>query len=177
MSVWLTPDRKPFYGGTYFPPEDRWGRPGFVAILEALARAWAEERDQLVAEGDRVTDAAPAVCRGRQPVPETIDPDGFSRPRPPTGIQNGAAEFAAAAGAASEGCLRQLQASFDPAHGGFGGAPKFPRAPVFNFLFRVAASATADGGSRMPDGDDASNLSGFRSPKSEWPAPRGSWRR
>ena len=42
MSVWLTPDLKPFYGGTYFPPESRWGRPGFVDILGEIARVWGE---------------------------------------------------------------------------------------------------------------------------------------
>ena len=45
MSVWLTPGLQPFYGGTYFPPTSRWGRPGFVEILTELARAWREERD------------------------------------------------------------------------------------------------------------------------------------
>ena len=47
MSVWLTPALQPFYGGTYFPPTSRWGRPGFVEILTELARAWREERDKL----------------------------------------------------------------------------------------------------------------------------------
>ena len=45
MSVWLTPDLKPFYGGTYFPPDSRWGRPGFVSVLEQLAQAWQKDRD------------------------------------------------------------------------------------------------------------------------------------
>src|SRR5579862_856029 len=53
LSAWLTPDLKPFYGGTYFPPEDRYGRPGFANVLRALARGWAEEREKLVAEGAR----------------------------------------------------------------------------------------------------------------------------
>ena len=165
MSVWLTPDRKPFYGGTYFPPEDRWGRPGFGVILEALARAWAEEREKLVAEGERVGGALQQYSRASDAAP--LDD----------------AALAAAAGAAWESCFRQLQESFDSAHGGFGGAPKFPRAPVFNFLFRVAAQAKAESGNRIPDstdhaakmesgdrgpeGDDAKGLSGIRYPKSE----------
>ena len=53
LSAWLTPELKPFYGGTYFPPEDRHGRPGFPAILQAIARGWQVEREKLVAEGDR----------------------------------------------------------------------------------------------------------------------------
>src|SRR2546427_3068751 len=44
MSVWLTPDLKPFYGGTYFPPSSRWGRPGFVDILQEIARVWQADR-------------------------------------------------------------------------------------------------------------------------------------
>jgi uncharacterized protein YyaL (SSP411 family) len=56
LSVWLTPDRKPFYGGTYFPPADRGGRAGFPSLLRAIAGAWKDpaQRAQLVAEGDRV---------------------------------------------------------------------------------------------------------------------------
>src|SRR5947208_9086578 len=57
LSAWLTPELKPFYGGTYFPPEDRHGRAGFPAILQAIAKGWAEERGKLVAEGDRVIEA------------------------------------------------------------------------------------------------------------------------
>src|SRR6187402_2044456 len=53
LSAWLTPELKPFYGGTYFPPENRQGRAGFPAILEAIARGWRDERDKLVAEGER----------------------------------------------------------------------------------------------------------------------------
>ena len=58
MSVWLTPDLKPFFGGTYFPPTSRWGRPGFVDVLEQLARAWRTERVDLGRTADDVLDAA-----------------------------------------------------------------------------------------------------------------------
>ena len=54
LNVFLTPDLKPFYGGTYFPPEDRHGRAGFPAILHAIARGWETEREKLVAESERV---------------------------------------------------------------------------------------------------------------------------
>ena len=53
LSAWLTPELKPFFGGTYFPPEDRHGRPGFPTLLRAIARGWETERDKLVAEGER----------------------------------------------------------------------------------------------------------------------------
>jgi len=121
LSVWLTPDLQPFYGGTYFPPDERWGRPGFPAVLAALAAAWGGEREKLLAEGERVTAAlrqySGIVAAGRD------DP-----------------ALAAAAGTAIEQCFQQLARSFDPVYGGFGGAPKFPRAAVFNFLFRLAAA-------------------------------------
>jgi len=48
MSVWLTPELKPFYGGTYFPPSSKWGRPGFVEILQEIARVWRVDRDKVV---------------------------------------------------------------------------------------------------------------------------------
>src|SRR5216110_1413271 len=48
MSVWLTPDLKPFYGGTYFPPTSRWGRPGFVDILHEITRVWHGERAKVI---------------------------------------------------------------------------------------------------------------------------------
>jgi len=66
LSVWLTPDLKPFFGGTYFPPEDRWGRPGFATLLGVLAQAWAQEREKLIAEGERVTEALRAYARGAE---------------------------------------------------------------------------------------------------------------
>jgi uncharacterized protein YyaL (SSP411 family) len=141
MSVWLTPDLKPFYGGTYFPPEDRWGRPGLASILDALTRAWADEREKLVAEGERVTEALPQPAGGPNPKLQTqsSEPDDAAL---------------VAAGGAFERCFQQLAETFDPTHGGFGGAPKFPRAAVFTFLFRVAttqgiAAETGAGAARM----------------------------
>src|SRR5580692_7219688 len=54
LSVWLTPDLKPFYAGTYFPPEDRHGRAGFPTILRAIARGWREDRARMIEEAERV---------------------------------------------------------------------------------------------------------------------------
>jgi uncharacterized protein YyaL (SSP411 family) len=122
LSAWLTPELKPFYGGTYFPPEDRHGRPGFPAILTAIARGWENERDKLVAESERVLGTL-RDYHGR-----TTTESGESNTEP----------LATAAGEAFEKCFHSLYESFDAAHGGFGGAPKFPRAANLNFLFRVA---------------------------------------
>src|SRR5687768_10230385 len=55
MSVWLTPDLKPFYGGTYFPPTSRWGRPGFVDILQQISHVWRTDRDKVEQSADAVT--------------------------------------------------------------------------------------------------------------------------
>src|SRR5437660_7852670 len=55
MSVWLTPDLKPFYGGTYFPPTSRWGRPGFVEILQEISRVWRNDRRKVSESADALT--------------------------------------------------------------------------------------------------------------------------
>src|SRR5215469_13906487 len=52
MSVWLTPELKPFFGGTYFPPSSRWGRPGFIEILEQIARVWTADRGKVTESAD-----------------------------------------------------------------------------------------------------------------------------
>ncbi|MDD2763037.1 MAG: thioredoxin domain-containing protein [Opitutaceae bacterium] len=154
LSVWLTPERKPFYGGTYFPPADRWGRPGFATLLGVLAQAWAREREKLVAEGERVAGALQQYAVGKNPntpgpdLADTREPETLASKLAPAGMSE-----------AFDRCLQQLHESFDPTHGGFGGAPKFPRAAVFNFLFRVAAGAGADGGDRKPDGGGTSDRS------------------
>ena len=121
LSAFLTPDLKPFYGGTYFPPEDRHGRMGFPTLLEAIARGWRDEREKLVAEGERVIGALHdyfAAARG-----EAGDPP---------------AALAEAASRAFEKAFEHFYESFDPQNAGFGGAPKFPRASNLTFLFRVA---------------------------------------
>ncbi|HEX7632094.1 MAG TPA: DUF255 domain-containing protein, partial [Lacunisphaera sp.] len=126
MSVWLTPDLKPFYGGTYFPPEDRHGRPGFITVLNAITRHWVEKRDKITAGAEEV------VAALRRHAAE-----GPARAVP----AEGAAEVPLP-DAASEALTKAFQYFYeahDPNWGGFGGAPKFPRPSVLNFLFRAAA--------------------------------------
>ena len=134
LSAWLTPELKPFYGGTYFPPEDRHDRPSFPAILRAIAGGWKNERDKLVAEGERVLGALRDYHGGRR----TEDGEQATGDSP----------LAVAGGAACEKCFQYFYENFDAAHGGFGGAPKFPRASNLNFLFRAAAmqGATSEAG-------------------------------
>ncbi len=124
LSVWLTPDLKPFYGGTYFPPDDRQGRAGFPSLLRAIAQGWRDERDKLVAEADRVIGTLREhYGAAAQPEAEAGEPSSLVE---------------AASGAFERG-FQHFYESFDPTHAGFGGAPKFPRASNLNFLFRVAA--------------------------------------
>ena len=120
LNVWLTPTLKPFYGGTYFPPADRHGRAGFPAILRTIARGWREEGGKLVAEGERVIATLQQHFQAKSPAPSADD-------------------LTVAGGAAFEQCFEYLLRTFDAEHGGFGGAPKFPRAANLNFLFRCAA--------------------------------------
>jgi uncharacterized protein len=128
LSAWLTPELKPFYGGTYYPPEDRQGRAGFPTILRAIANGWAKERDKLVGEGER----AIATLR------EYYEGDGK---RETEAGESATADKALAvvAGEAFEKGFQYFYEAFDPTNGGFGGAPKFPRASNLNFLFRIAA--------------------------------------
>ncbi len=121
LSVWMTPGLKPFYAGTYFAPEDRHGRAGFPTILRAIARGWREDRARLVAESERVV--------------ESLNERAGERTAPAEGA---VATFAEAAGAAFEKGYRYYAESFDPRHGGFGGAPKFPRPANLAFLLRCS---------------------------------------
>lgn len=111
MSVWLTPELKPFYGGTYFPPDNRYGRPGFSHILHQLADAWREQRGKLVDSSVNILgelEKHASVAGGEEAIhAEALD-----------------------------SCYRYFQRTFDKLLGGFGNAPKFPRPSVLNFLFR-----------------------------------------
>ena len=111
MTVWLTPDRKPFYGGTYFPPEERYGRPGLIPLLTGIAQAWHTARKQVEASGDVAISQLQAYASAAE-VPEAPD-----------------VSLLAAAAAA-------IKDSYDPVNAGFGGAPKFPRPSLFSFLLR-----------------------------------------
>ena len=126
MSVWLTPELKPFFGGTYFPPASRWGRPGFADVLRNVAHLWAERRPELVQSAEtlvqRLAEQQRAASAGA--------PDG--------GAVAGADTLAGGVG--------QFEQAFDAAHGGFGGAPKFPRPAELLFLLREHAR----GGGRRP---------------------------
>ena len=125
MSVFLTPGLKPFYGGTYFPPTSRWGRPGFIDLLNELARVWKEDRA-------RVDRAAGELFDRLRLVTST----GGRRRDADTGV--------ASPEALDEG-IEQFQMAFDTRRGGFGDAPKFPRPTELLFLLREHARRSAAG--------------------------------
>ncbi len=129
MSVFLTPELKPFFGGTYFPPSSRWGRPGFSDLLGELSRVWREDRP-------RVEAAAAELLQRLRGVTGT---DGASR-----------AEAEIAGPAALDVAVAQFQSAFDARRGGFGDAPKFPRPSELLFLLREHARRTAAGGDAAP---------------------------
>jgi uncharacterized protein YyaL (SSP411 family) len=114
MSVWLTPDLKPFVGGTYFPPEDRYGQPAFQNVLERIATAWKQDHDKLVEQGSKIVEALRES-------------------------QSTAAGQSKLDGSVLDAAYHQLERSFDPKEGGFGSAPKFPRPVTLNFLMRLYA--------------------------------------
>ncbi len=114
MSVFLTPERKPFFGGTYFPPDNRYGRPGFAAVLQNLARAWQEERFRIEQSGVQILGQLERYAAGPN-------------------------EGGVATKEALDSAYQVFRKMFDPRYGGFGGAPKFPRPSVHNFLVRYYA--------------------------------------
>jgi uncharacterized protein len=118
MSVWLTPTLEPFYGGTYFPPEARWGRPGFVEILEEIARVWREEQP-------KVEQSAVTIMGRLQSMRSTGEPGAV----PDAGVLGRT--------------VGEFASSFDSRRGGFGGAPKFPRPSELLFLLREYARTGA----------------------------------
>ena len=126
MSVWLTPDLKPFYGGTYFPPEDRHGRPGFVTLLNAITRHWREQRQKILTGADEV------VAALRRYATEGPSREVAGKHAPTESLPEAASEALTKA-------FQYFHEAHDATWGGFGGAPKFPRPSTLNFLFRVAA--------------------------------------
>ncbi len=146
MSVFATPDGRPFYGGTYFPPGRRHGLPGFREVLAAVSEAWRERRDEIERAG---TGVAAAVAEAMAARPAS---DG-------AGALDASAVRAAVA---------SLAATFDPRGGGWGSAPKFPQPMAIELLLRLHAS-TGDGEAlamamrtldRMADGGIRDHLGG-----------------
>jgi uncharacterized protein YyaL (SSP411 family) len=112
LTAFLTPKGEPFYGGTYFPPEDRHGLPGFPKVLAAIDEAWRERRERMTEDGTKLTQALSrglAMTESHDPLTEAILTEG----------------------------LRSIARTFDPEWGGFGPAPKFPQPSTLEFLLHM----------------------------------------
>jgi len=114
MSVWLTPDLKPFVGGTYFPPEERYGQPAFKNVLDRIATAWKEDHNKIAEQGSKIVEAL-RESQSAAPGEGNINASVL------------------------EAAYRQIDRSYDPKDGGFGTAPKFPRPVTLHFLTRFYA--------------------------------------
>src|SRR4029450_9416245 len=116
LTVFLTPPGAPFYAGTYFPKEGRYGLPGFMDILPRIAQAYRQQGIAIAEQNQRLVDAM-----------NSLEPSDQRRTGLPARVPGIA--------------LAELKATFDPAHGGFGGAPKFPHAAELEFCLRAFAMA------------------------------------
>ncbi|HSR53127.1 MAG TPA: thioredoxin domain-containing protein [Acidobacteriota bacterium] len=112
MSIFLTPQGRPFFGGTYYPPEDRPGMPAFSRVLERVREEWAENRQTIVRSAQRISESLRRATRLEADSEWALQADML------------------------EQAFRHYRSSFDEEHGGFGGAPKFPRPSDFAFLMR-----------------------------------------
>ena len=114
LNVFLTPDLKPFFGGTYFPPDHRHGRPGFLQLLRQIAQLWRERKTEIVASAGELHARLELITarEARENIPLT-----------PETLRRAAARF---------------KEAYDPANGGFGGAPKFPQPAIPALLLRAA---------------------------------------
>jgi hypothetical protein len=112
MTVFMTPDKKPFYGGTYFPPEDKYGRPGFKTLLLALNNSWKEKRSEIEESANSAVQfMQKAEASDGEPTPLTDDL-----------LKEAAARY---------------DRGYDEEYAGFGRSPKFPRSHVLSFILRV----------------------------------------
>ena len=109
LNVFLTPEQLPFYGGTYFPPDPRHGMPAWTQVLQAIAEAWSERREEVRAGGERLRERLSGGAQ-LQPSSEPLREDALDR------------------------ALTGLAGTYDASNGGFGGAPKFPQASAIEFL-------------------------------------------
>lgn len=125
LNVFLTPDRKPFFGGTYFPPDDRYGRGSFLSVLQQIVKVWLERHGEVTASADEIH-ARLVAATGRVAASNVaLTPEVLRR-----------------AGA-------MFKDAYDPRHGGFGSAPKFPQPSQPAFLLRYAKRFKDDEAARM----------------------------
>ncbi|HEX5398626.1 MAG TPA: thioredoxin domain-containing protein [Verrucomicrobiae bacterium] len=114
MNVFLTPDLKPFFGGTYFPPDARYGRPSFLQLLQQISRLWQERRNDLAASADEIHARLETATRNHVETNSSLSAEVLHN------------------------AMGIFKSSYDPVHGGFGGAPKFPQPSIPQLLLRCA---------------------------------------
>ena len=122
MTVFMTPTGEPFFAGTYFPAVDRQGMPSFRRVMEAMSDAWQTKREDVLGQAAQLTQA---INRAIPAAEDEADADTF------------------------RSAFQSLAQSFDPVHGGFGGAPKFPQQPLLEFMLRVRAEPWAQQADEM----------------------------
>ena len=108
MTVFLTPDQEPFFAGTYFPPDDRWGRPGFPSLLKKIADAWESDSASLASQARQLTERLKQELTAVSPVSVSVS--------------------------VLDDAVSQFREHFDERHGGFGSAPKFPPSTGLSLL-------------------------------------------
>ncbi len=119
LTMFLTPDLKPFWGGTYFPPESKFGRPSFSHVLNELSRIWQTEPDKITSNTEALLD------RLRAPAPASTNPDPDHQ--------------------LLDRMIKQLIGAVDEHNGGIGQAPKFPQGPVFQLLWSAHLATPEQG--------------------------------
>ena len=125
LNVLLTPERKPFFGGTYFPPDNRHGRPGFLQLLRQIAALWHERKGELGGSAADIHTRIEAAASG------------------------GSADHVVLTGEALKHAVEFFKQDYDPRHGGFGGAPKFPQPSMPSLLLRCAKRFRDEEAARM----------------------------
>src|SRR5271170_7886171 len=114
LNVFLTPDLKPFFGGTYFPPDTRYGRPSFLQLLQQISMLWQERKSEIVTSADEIHARLKLVT------------------------ENSSESNLILSEAVLKNAANLFKKSFDPVHGGFGGAPKFPQSSIPLLVLRCA---------------------------------------
>jgi hypothetical protein len=125
LNVFLTPDLKPFFGGTYFPPDARYGRPSFLQLLRQISMLWQERKSEIAASAGEI----------HARLEDTMLNSAGSNPLLTADVLKNAAEF--------------FKKIYDAQHGGFGGAPKFPQPGIPSLVLRCAKRFNDDEAARM----------------------------
>ena len=122
LTVFMNPDGQPFYAGTYYPPRPRGGMPSFTQVLESISQAWREKGDEVAEHASKLSSLIGRRIPSGEGLPETEQ---------------------------LEQAYQRIRSSFDPVHGGFGRAPKFPQQPLLEFLLALSGEPWAQASGSM----------------------------